>query len=99
MSGKILLVERRPSRLRSRFSLKTTDGCRPVWRRSGERYTPCVSRADHLSGGAIMMLADITMYYRTPLVVTAGNLIARRYNDETFYFFFSSTQTSTSLTG
>ena len=68
----------------SRFSLQRGDGRVRVYRRRNERYAGCcVLERDRFGvGGSVMVWAAIVHGYRSPLVVTDGNLNPQRYRDD-----------------
>ena len=55
-----------------------------IYCRKNEHYADrCVLERDRLGGGgAVMVWAAIAHGYRSPLVVTDGNLNAQRYRDD-----------------
>lgn len=67
----------------SRFCLSFADGRLRVWRRKGERYSPCCMQQFNRWGGAsVMVWAGISGQFRTPLIIVEGNLTAARYVNE-----------------
>lgn len=68
----------------SRFGVRSPDGRERVWRRPGERYSPCTfSSRTPFQGGSVMVWAGINMAARTELVfVEHGSLTAHRYVEE-----------------
>lgn len=65
----------------SRFCLRSADGRQRVWRRPGERYSPCtMSFRTPFNGGSVMVWAGISLNYRTELIIIGGrSLNSDRY--------------------
>ena len=66
----------------SRFSLQRGDGRLHIYRRRNERYADCCVLERDRFGGSVIVRAAIAHVYRSPLVVTDGNLNAQRYCDD-----------------
>ena len=68
----------------SRFSLQRGDGRVRVYRRRNERYADwyVLERDYFAGGGSVMVWAAIAQGYRSPPVVSDGNLNAQRYGDD-----------------
>lgn len=68
----------------SRFALRSPDGRERVWRRPGERYSPCTfSPRVPFQGGSVMVWGGINAKGKTDIVfIEHGTLNAHRYIEE-----------------
>ena len=66
----------------SKFNVQNCDGRYRVYRERGQRFTEnYVQKRNRGGGGSVHVLAGITQFNKTNLVILNGNVNARRYID------------------